>query len=66
MGSSSRPKDFKNRKFGPQESLDYFLDYIEKWRIEFSKKIKLEWTNFVLAGHSFGGYLAASYALKYP
>ena len=42
------------------EMVDYFIDAMEEWRLK--SKIK----NFTLAGHSFGGYMAAAYATKYP
>lgn len=38
----------------------YFVDALEAWRIE----LGLE--RFVLVGHSFGGYISACYALRYP
>jgi pimeloyl-ACP methyl ester carboxylesterase len=32
MGGSSRPDNFDREKFSPQEAIDYFTGYIEKWR----------------------------------
>ena len=37
-----------------------FITSIEAWR----NSLKLD--KFILLGHSFGGFLAASYAIKYP
>jgi len=37
MGASSRPKDYQKDKITPQESIDYFVEYLEKWRQAFSK-----------------------------
>ena len=56
FGRSSRPK-FSN---DPIEAENQFVDSIEEWR----KEMKLE--KFILVGHSFGGYLAALYSIKYP
>lgn len=43
-----------------QEAEDFFLDALAKWHEE------LGLGKMVLLGHSLGGYLAASYALRYP
>jgi abhydrolase domain-containing protein 5 len=40
------------------ETEAWFLDSFEEWR-----KAK-NLTNFILLGHSFGGYVASKYALK--
>ena len=37
------------------------LDYFEKWRVAMNNM-----TGFVLVGHSYGGYIAGTYAVKYP
>ncbi|MBE3042135.1 alpha/beta hydrolase, partial [Candidatus Bathyarchaeota archaeon] len=42
------------------EAEAWFIDALEEWRVE--RKIE----KFTLLGHSLGGYLAVSYALKYP
>eukprot|EP01117_Protostelium_nocturnum_P009962 TRINITY_DN354_c0_g1_i1.p1 TRINITY_DN354_c0_g1~~TRINITY_DN354_c0_g1_i1.p1 ORF type:complete len:385 (-),score=146.94 TRINITY_DN354_c0_g1_i1:128-1282(-) len=44
-----------------EEAEDYFLDMIENWRNSSGIDGK-----FNLLGHSFGGYLAGNYALRYP
>lgn len=57
MGGSSRPH------FGlkdPKEVDVYLVDWLEKWREEMGIR------NFVLAGHSFGGYVSGLYTMKYP
>ncbi|EGV66673.1 hypothetical protein PSN45_002712 [Yamadazyma tenuis] len=62
FGFSSRP-DFPSFKSDTVEDVmkveDWFIDSIEEWRA------KRNITNFVLMGHSFGGYLSSCYALKY-
>lgn len=63
MGNSTRPP-FKIHAKDPDgkitETENWFVDALEEWR----KIRKLE--KFTLLGHSMGGYLAVSYALKYP
>ncbi|XP_052201596.1 probable 1-acylglycerol-3-phosphate O-acyltransferase [Diospyros lotus] len=56
-GGSSRP-DFTCKS--TEETEAWFIDSFEEWR-----KAK-NLSNFILLGHSFGGYVAARYALKYP
>lgn len=69
MGSSSRPDDY-DKKFTPQESIDYFVEYFEKWRQQMGTHFlrsgaEQEFTDFYLLAHSFGGYIMGNYALKY-
>ncbi|KAI0132073.1 Alpha/Beta hydrolase protein [Xylariales sp. AK1849] len=63
MGNSSRPPfkiHAKDSAGKITEAENWFIDALEEWR----KIRKLE--KFTLLGHSLGGYLAVSYALKYP
>lgn len=53
---SSRPEF----SYDPVEIEHQFIDSIEKWREV------MQLPQIVLLGHSFGGFLASSYALKYP
>lgn len=66
MGSSSRPNDFDKANFTPEQTITYFTDYLEKWRVGFSKVIGEEFTQFLLLGHSFSGYVAGHYTLRNP
>ncbi|XP_054708228.1 1-acylglycerol-3-phosphate O-acyltransferase ABHD5-like isoform X2 [Uloborus diversus] len=56
FGRSSRPVFSSD----PEIAESQFVDSIEQWR----KKVHLD--NFILLGHSMGGFIAASYAIKYP
>nr|XP_017241300.1 PREDICTED: 1-acylglycerol-3-phosphate O-acyltransferase-like [Daucus carota subsp. sativus] len=56
-GGSSRP-DFTCKS--TEETEAWFIESLEEWR----KSSNL--SSFILLGHSFGGYVAAKYALKYP
>ena len=60
MGCSSRSADFKESQFTPEDCIDYFCAHIETWRNI------LGLTQFVLAAHSFGGFICGNYACKYP
>ena len=44
----------------PERSKDMMIDMIERWREQM--KIK----KFIFLGHSFGGYIAAAYTVKFP
>ncbi|KAL2021099.1 hypothetical protein VTK56DRAFT_7518 [Thermocarpiscus australiensis] len=63
MGNSARP-NFRIHAKDPKEKIaeaeSWFIDALEEWR-----KIR-NIDKFTLLGHSLGGYLAVSYALKYP
>ena len=61
MGGSSRPKNYKEHEFTPQQSIDYFNNYFEEWRIAMG-----DITQFYLIAHSFGGYVMGNYAVAYP
>lgn len=58
MGSSSRP--VWTCRTG-EEADAYFMEAIEKWRINMGNL-----TNFFIAAHSYGGYLFGTYASRYP
>lgn len=63
MGNSSRPSfrvTAKDQKTKIEQAESWFVDALEEWR----KIRRIE--RFTLLGHSLGGYLAVSYALKYP
>ncbi|KAG9259079.1 Alpha/Beta hydrolase protein [Emericellopsis atlantica] len=63
MGNSTRPPfkiHAKTKEEQVIEAENFFIDALEEWRQ--SRKIE----RFTLLGHSLGGYLAVSYALKYP
>eukprot|EP00602_Paraphysomonas_sp_CaronLab_P010321 CAMPEP_0185021664 /NCGR_PEP_ID=MMETSP1103-20130426/4367_1 /TAXON_ID=36769 /ORGANISM="Paraphysomonas bandaiensis, Strain Caron Lab Isolate" /LENGTH=380 /DNA_ID=CAMNT_0027553335 /DNA_START=256 /DNA_END=1398 /DNA_ORIENTATION=+ len=72
MGGSSRPNCrysprmplmgswWPSEPMGPTRATDFFIDSLE----EFRESIGV--SDFVLAGHSLGGYLCARYAMKYP
>lgn len=55
-GKSSRSKFSKNA----EEIESQYIQSIEKWR----ELMNIE--RFIILGHSFGGFLSTSYALKYP
>ena len=50
MGRSARPPFEAD---SPEEAEDFFINSLEHWRE------KLDLTEFILAGHSFGGYISA-------
>jgi len=56
FGRSSRPQFSKD----PVEAEGQHVEAIEAWR----KEVGLE--QFVLMGHSMGGFISTSYALRYP
>ncbi|MEW5304929.1 MAG: hypothetical protein WDW36_007503 [Sanguina aurantia] len=57
-GLSGRPKYTAQTT---DEAEEFFLSSLAKWRQEMGMDTKM-----ILVGHSLGGYLAASYALRHP
>lgn len=58
QGASTRPSFISSSD--PEEACNFFVESIERWR----KKLQIKQATFL--GHSFGGYLAGMYAIKYP
>ncbi|XP_045777921.1 (Lyso)-N-acylphosphatidylethanolamine lipase isoform X2 [Maniola jurtina] len=56
FGRSSRPKFSSDAEKAEAQ----WVESVEEWR----REVKLD--AFILLGHSLGGYIATSYALKYP
>lgn len=59
MGGSSRPEFTINDR---EEAEVYLVEWFEAWR---KKYCTGGLTDFILAGHSFGGYISGLYAIKY-
>ena len=62
LGASGRPE--YNLKT-PQECLDYYLYSTEAWMLA-SKYREGPAPDYILLGHSLGGYIAGHFALKFP
>lgn len=58
MGSSSRPV-WQCRNGAEADA--YFMAAIERWRINMG-----DLTDFMIAAHSYGGYIFGTYAAMYP
>ena len=58
MGASSRPADYPYKTIDATDSIDYFNEYFEKWRVSMGNL-----TDFYVLAHSLGGYLMGQYAL---
>ena len=57
MGASSRPDWVE---MTTDQALEYMTEWIEVWRQKMG-----DLRGFILAGHSFGGFLSGHYTLKY-
>ncbi|CDO96268.1 unnamed protein product [Kluyveromyces dobzhanskii CBS 2104] len=55
-----QPVDEEKYKKHLEHYEDYYVDALEKWRLE-NKLSKIN-----LVGHSYGGYLSFKYSIKYP
>ena len=58
QGASTRPLFIASQD--PKDAISFFIESIEEWR----RELKIEKATFL--GHSFGGYLAGLYAIRYP
>jgi cardiolipin-specific phospholipase len=59
LGCSGRPPfDLKNS----QDCIDYYLYSIEAWM----KTVNYKSEEYILMGHSLGGYLSIMFSLRYP
>lgn len=59
MGASSRPPE-NLLELTSQETDEYLINWLERWRVAMG-----DLKDFILAGHSFGGYVCGLYACKY-
>jgi abhydrolase domain-containing protein 6 len=69
MGASARPNDANWKKITPQESNQYFIDKIERWRVAMGKEFYKngeEFTGLYWMAHSFGGHVSGQYVMQYP
>ncbi len=62
MGGSSRP-DFVIKD--PHQADEFLISWLEAWRKNVRPLSPEGLTGFILAGHSFGGYVCGLYAIKY-
>lgn len=62
MGGSSRP-DFDITE--PYEVDEFLVEWLESWRKNVRPLSPNGLTGFILAGHSFGGYVCGLYTIKY-
>ena len=62
MGSSGRPEfPLRQACMSVQVAEDFFVNALYQWKERLGLRDK-----FVLAGHSFGGYISSVYAMRYP
>lgn len=60
MGASSRPEFTCEDE---HEAKEFFIGWMETWRLKMGTILE---EKFLLAGHSFGGFLSGHYACRYP
>ena len=65
MGASDRPDNF-NFASTAEQCIDYFMIHFERWRHGICENLEDGLTDFYLAGHSYGAYLACHFANRYP
>ena len=65
MGCSGRPPYCTKRIKSAEESIEYFMLFIEAWMVKSGFREMIP-DDYILLGHSFGGHLAARYAMAHP
>ena len=60
FGLSSRPLNCDKSKFTGKDYINYFVNYLEAWRVAMGLNDK-----FYLVGHSMGAYLCGNYAVQH-
>ena len=62
MGCSGRPPYTTKRVKSAEQAIEYFILFLEAWM----QKTDFRKNDYILFGHSLGGYISTHFAVKYP